>query len=305
MEEKGDGSRMYSLFERMHLTHMSGHVSAPTRSAISLRSFILLVFCAVFLVSTLPVTTLASHSAGEVLYHQDFTRVSTAHLAGIRAGSANAQESQIGVTTDGLVIDPNGERRTYAILPEIENTDTYTVDLTFRFRSVHRTNGYFAFLLTCTGDKPSNVTPVVLRADGAVDGFGDLDNAIVQHYKNGDPIRLTIPVVDGVLHSLTISSGTDSQTLERTSLLRIPDGNCGFCVRNASVLIEDTAILYGTDYEMPTGYYATHSYAEDDGARTDILSPATGDTAVYLLPAALGCAIFLCACCMRLRRHIF
>lgn len=264
-----------------------------TSIVISLRSFILLVSCAVLLVYILPIASFAAYSAGEVLYHQDFTHVSTAHLAGIRAGKANAQESQLGVTTDGLVIDPNGDQRAYAILPDIDNTDTYTVDLTFRFRSVHRTNGYIAFLLTCTGAKPSNVTSVILRVDGSVDDFGTLDNTIVQHYKNGDPIRLTIPVVDGVLHSITISSGTETQTLERTSLLRIPNGNRGFCVRNASVLVEDVAILYGTDYEMPTGYYAIHSYAEDNGARTDILSPATGDSDIYLLPVALGCTILL------------
>ena len=285
---------MSSLFERIQRTCVSGAVSVRNYIAISLRSFILLIFCTVFLMHMLPITAYAAHSAGEVLYHQDFTRVSTAHLAGIRAGNANAQESRIGVTVDGLVIDPNGERRTYAILPEIANTDTYTVDLTFRFRSISRTNGYFAFLLTCTRDRPSNITAVVLRADGSVDDFGNLDNEIVQHYENGDPIRLTIPVVDGVLHS---------QTLERTSLLRIPDGSRGFCVRNASVLIEDTAILYGTDYEMPTGYYATHSYAEDDGARTDILSPATGDADVYLLPLTFACTALLFTG-MKIRRHI-
>lgn len=294
---------MSSLFERIQRTCVSDAVSVRNCIAISLRSFILLIFCTVFLMHMFSITAYAAHSAGEVLYHQDFTRVSTAHLAGIRAGNANAQESRIGVTVDGLVIDPNGERRTYAILPEIANTDTYTVDLTFRFRSISRTNGYFAFLLTCTGDRPSNITAVVLRADGSVDDFGNLDNEIVQHYENGDPIRLTIPVVDGVLHSLTISSGMDTQTLERTSLLRIPDGSRGFCVRNASVLIEDTAILYGTDYEMPTGYYATHSYAEDDGARTDILSPATGDADVYLLPLMFACTALLFTG-MKIRRHI-
>ena len=96
---------MSSLFERIQRTCVSGAVSVRNCIAISLRSFILLIFCTVFLVHMLPITAYATHSAGEVLYHQDFTRVSTAHLAGIRAGNANAQESRIGVTVDGLVID--------------------------------------------------------------------------------------------------------------------------------------------------------------------------------------------------------
>lgn len=282
---------MYSHFENFSLPHMvftcslfgnSIHLPMRKQAMMMLRSTFCFLFCSIFLLFMLPTPIFAAYTPGEVLYHQDFTRVSTANLANIRAGSSNSPDAQIGVTDDGLVINPNSDRRTYAILPEIENTDTYTIELTFRFQKTYTTNGYFAFLLTCTGDKPSNVTAVVLRADGSIDDFGTLNNTFVQHFKNNDEIRLTIPVVDGVLHTLKLTCGTETETLERSSLLRIPDGYRGFCVRNASVLIEDTAILYGTDYEKPTGYFATHSYAEDDGARTDMLSPATGDRHQYL-----------------------
>ena len=242
-----------------------------------MRAIFCTVFCVILIAFSLTIPAFAGYTPGEVLYHQDFTRVSTASLAGIRGGSVNDEAAQIGVNEDGLVILPKGDKRTYAILPEIENTDTYTIDLTFRFLDVHAANGYFAFLLTCTGEKPSNVTAVRFRADGSIDDFGELNKEIVRHYKAGDAIRAVIPVVDGVLHTVTVSCGGQSQTLERASLLRIPDGSRGFCVRNANVLIEDTAVLYGTDYEKPTGYYATHSYAEDDGARTDVLSPSTSD----------------------------
>ena len=267
-----------------------------------MRAFFRTVFCAIMLILSLATAVLADHTAGEVLYHQDFTRVSTASLAGLRVGSANDTHAQIGVREDGLAIQPNGDKRTYAILPEIENTDTYTIDLTFRFLDIHATNGYFAFLLTCTGEKPSNVTAVVFRADGSLDDFGDLNKEIVQHYRDGDAIRAIIPVVDGVLHTVTVSCGGQSQTLERTSLLRIPDGNRGFCVRNANVLIEDTAVLYGTEYEKPTGYYATHSYAEDDGARTDVLSPSTADHhAAFRCMALFSAAVLICTCKRRIR----
>ena len=270
-----------------------------------IHAFFCTILCMVFIALSLTTSVFAGYTPGEVLYHQDFTRVSTASLAGIRAGSVNDELAQIGITENGLVIAPNGDKRTYAILPEIESTDTYTIDLTFRFQDVHAANGYFAFLLTCTGEKPSNVTAVRFRADGSIDDFGELNKEIVQHYKDGDAIRAVIPVVDGVLHTVTVSCGGRSQTLERASLLRIPDGNRGFCVRNANVLIEDTAVLYGTDYEKPTGYYTTHSYAEDDGARTDVLSPSTSDHhAVFRCMALFSAAMLVWTRKRRVRRAL-
>lgn len=256
------------------------------------------LLCFPLVILFLSVTALpafASYVEGEVLYRQDFTKVSTASLAEVRAGSANSTDAFIGVTVDGLLIDPCGDWRTYAVLPEIPCTENYTVTFSFRFGESYTTNAYFAFLLTCTGEKPSNVTAVIFRIDGSVDDFGNLTDSIVQNYKNGETVHVTIPIADAVLHTVTVSCGDETQTLERTSLLRIPEGNRGFCVRNASVLVEETAIMYGTEYDTPTGYYAVHSYAEDNGARTDLplFSPETNDSlryAAYFAP--IGFLVF-------------
>ena len=45
---------------------------------------------------------LAIGKAGEVLYHQDFTDVSTASIAGIRKGTVSSENTTVVVTADAL-----------------------------------------------------------------------------------------------------------------------------------------------------------------------------------------------------------
>lgn len=246
----------------------------------------IVLFVAALLVSS--VTIFAGQTeyvSGEVIYHQDFSEISDISLSGIKMGTASTKQSSLVCNNDTFSINTFDDGRVYAILPEADWTDSFTVEFDFSFKNVASSNGYIALMLTSTGEKPGNITSVVFRAKGSVDNFEDVSEDIAKSMKNGEKITVKIPVEKGVFHKIVISANGVSQELERDSILLVGSGNRGFTVRNASVEISEVYIVNGTGYTEKTGYWAENSYIEDDipvdaGAENDTeKSPATGNTA--------------------------
>lgn len=248
--------------------------------------------CAVLFAATLLLTSApvfagqTEYDSGEVIYHQDFSEISDISLSGIKKGTSSTKQSALVCNNDVFSINTFDDGRVYAILPEVNWTDSFTVEFDFAFKEIASTNGYIALMLTSAGEEPGNITSVVFRAKGSVDDFDDVSEEIAKSIQDGEKITVKIPVEKGVLHKITLSADGVSQELERDSIILIGSGNRGFTVRNASVEIAEVYIVNGTGYTEKTGYWAENSYIEDDvpmeaesenGTET---APATGDAAV-------------------------
>ena len=101
-----------------------------------------------------------------------------------------------------------------------------------------------------------------------------------------------IPVENGVVHSIELTSGKTTCTVQRDSLMRIAEGNRGFGVRNASAEITEVYVVSGTGYTAKTGTYAEQCWADDvcgngDGAG----APATGEGMYLAWTAGLSGAV--------------
>lgn len=238
-------------------------------------------------------------SVGEVLYHQNFGAVKDIVESGIRVGSASSENSLIACPNESLEIHTYDTGRVYVMLPDAENVDdgSYTIEFTFRFTDIHTENGFIAPILTCRGDEPTNISSVVIRADGTVDGFDLPDEELREAIADGEMIGVKIPVDSWVMHKIILSVGDTEYTLERDNVLVINDGSMGFVVRNTDVAVDEVYVVYGTDYSEKLGYYAENSYATDDspavsGEQNEEYSPETGDdTALMIVFAAVSGAI--------------
>ena len=114
----------------------------------------------------------AADSVGEVLYHQDFSVISSASAAGVEAG-ANTSGGEVAVRDAALAVRGHDAHRVYAILPETADLpDTYTYEVTFRFTPRDEgvvENGYISFLLSCAGEDLSEVLGFRIRTNGNVE----------------------------------------------------------------------------------------------------------------------------------------
>lgn len=221
---------------------------------------------------------LADGAAGEVLYHQDFSDVSTASIAGIRKGTVSSENMSVVVTEDALGLYSADDRRGYALLPEIPWTESHTIEFSFRFTESLTTKGYLSFLLTSWGEEPTNISAAVFRVNGTIDEFSDPSVAMQKKIRDGELIQVVIPVENGVVHSITLTSGKTTCTVQRDSLMRIADGNRGFGIRNASAEITEVYVVSGTGYTAKTGTYAEQCWADDAcGSGDSAVSPPTGD----------------------------
>jgi len=235
-----------------------------------------------------------AYAVGEVLYHQDFSCISSAKAAGVMKGTAGSRYSVLSVQENMLQMLSVDDERTYALLPDVAWTESHTIEFTFRFTDVLAANGYMAFLLTCWGDKPENISAIVIRANGSIDGFGELSSGMVEKIQSGALIHVTIPIQKGVLHSITLESEEETCVAERGTLLRIGEGKRGFSVRNASAAVKEVYIVNGTGYTAKTGVYAEASFADDktsDGE--DVISPPTGDIFWISVLAVLCSVVFM------------
>lgn len=229
-----------------------------------------------------------SYKPGEVLYRQDFADVSgkPIYKAGIRKGTNSSPNSVLLLDDDMLQIVTKDDLRTYAILPEMPWTDSYTIEFTFRFEDVRSSRGFLAFLLTSWGEEPSNITSLIIRANGTVDDFGPLSDEIVGAIQSGEEmIHVEIPIENGVLHEVTLKAGKAECTVERESLRRITEGNRGFGVRNLTACVGEVYVVNGTGYTAKTGALKDMSWSEDPANAELTEAPPTGDPVwVFVCP---------------------
>lgn len=253
---------------------------------------------AAFLLFSVPISAGDSvYIQGEVIYHQDFSVLSDFNLSGIQKGTAGSPNSSFSCNDGVLRIETHDDGRVYAILPSSDWTKNFTIEFEFSFRNSTNPNGYLAVMLTSSGEEPTNISQITIRAKGKIDDFDPLSKEMAEHIQNGGAVTVAIPVKDGVVESLLLSANGITEELHRTSLLLIGSGNRGFTVRNADVDISEIFIVNGTDYSNKTGHYAEKSYASDAPVSDDpITAPETGDSlpvAAFAAMAAVSLAAII------------
>ena len=243
----------------------------------------------------------AGNTEGEVLYHQSFSDISAPEYAGIRKGLSGADGFSLEIADKLLVVNNYNDIKAYAIFPSVSSDDDYTIVYSFKFTEIFKQNGYVGFMLTCSGDEPSNITSALIRADGNCGDFGELGGELSEHISAGDLITVTIPVEQNTLHEMKVSCGEISETLILENVVDISKGNFGFVVRNASVGIESIYIVNGVGYVRMTGNLAVKSTWSDDAPYSESFSvdtysasiDARNDTAPQTADA-LGFEVLLC-----------
>ena len=258
------------------------------------RIFVLLL--TVFLVLSLAFSvSAAAYGIGEVLYHQDFGSISSmpTEITGIRKGTNSSPDSMLWLNNSALYMITNDDLRTYALLPEIPWTESYTIEFDFWLCDPLSTRGYLAFMLTCWGEEPSNITSLMIRADGTIDDFGTLTPEMTEILqKQQEMVHVEIPIENGILYEVTLSAGDTSCTLQRQSLKRITEGNRGFCIRNTSAAIGEVYVVNGTGYTAKSGEYAMSSWSDDPSHTLMDPAPPTGESVwLFLGPVVTGTAL--------------
>ena len=208
----------------------------------------------------------ADHSAtsGEVLYHQDFSKISNIAFSGIKIGTQSTESAFIDCPGDDLSIRIYNKGRVYLILPQIERSANYTVEFDFSFTGHESNNGYIAFMLNCRGEEPTNISSVIIRNSGSVTDFAEPDPELSEAIASGKNVHVAIPIDNNVLHKIVLTVGEDEYTLERDKVLVIPSEGFGFEARNTNVNVSEVLVVNGVDYAEKSGYYAEHSFATDE-----------------------------------------
>lgn len=262
---------------------------------------------------TVATVSAAERTVGEVLYHQDFSVLSELARSGIVRGTSGSEKAGLSCTGDTLELNTVDNERVYALLPSSGADSSYTVEFDFSFSDIVSENGYLGYILTCRGTEPTNVTAVVIRANGTIDDFEEPDEELKKAISSGEKIGVRIPIENDVFHELELTVGGKSYTLERDNVKVLEDGGSGYVVRNASVEIGEIYIVNGVGYTKKTGVYAKSSYASDapvtvssasvDTDDTSETSPDTGDTTVPYAIATLALAMGLFWSAGSLRLH--
>lgn len=258
-----------------------------------------IVLSALLIICILPLSAAAA-TPGEVMYRQDFSDISYPEYAGIKKGTSGEDGCSIEIDGGMLAINNFNDIRAYAIFPQIDTGADYTVIFKFKFTELFKSNGYAAFMLTCTGDEPSNITSALVRANGNCDDFGTMGEELCESVKSGEIVTVTIPIEDRTLHEMKISCNGITETLIKEKVVDIPEGKFGFAVRNASVAVEEVVIVSGINYPRLTGEFAIRSTWSDDSpyAQAGVIgeafsvycrdtAPQTSDDAAKLCAAVI------------------
>lgn len=192
-------------------------------------------------------------AAGEVLWHQSFADVSDYNKSGFTTGTSTAESATVAVKDDALQIRCMDGGRAYVILPAVKRGPSYTAEFTFRFTESGMENGSLSFLVNCRGEEPSNITAVVIRSTGTVDGFPDPEPAVADAIRKGRAVTVEIPIEAGAFHRVKLTAGDVSCTLESSDLVMIAQESMGFAVRNYGAAITDVWIVNGCGYTEKTG----------------------------------------------------
>lgn len=256
-----------------------------------------------FLVCSLCVLPLsaAEYAEGEVLFAARYEDYTSIRDTGLRFGTASWSGAGADLSDGSLCIRSASDRKTYLLLPEdIPFTDTYTIIYEFRFAEIAEMGGYCGFILTSSGDAPSNRTELLLRASGACDGAGQFGEAISSALTAGDPVQVTIPIRHGMMSEIRLRAGDTEETLAMDNVRTVAAGRRGFVLRNVSVDIHTVKIVSGVDYETESGYYAEYSYIAPQPEDPGLVSPPTGD-GVWCAFLSVGCVC--AALCLLVRRR--
>ena len=248
---------------------------------------------------------------GEVLYHQDFSVISSASAAGVLYGG-NTEGGEVAVRGDDLVIRGHDAFAVYALLPETEPyPDSYTVEFTFRFEPREEdvvSNRYISLLLSASPENLSGSVGVRIRANGRIEledprshksEFGVLSEEnkekLLRAVQTGDSIHVSVPVEDNRMRSVRFTVDGESFSCHREEDFVLPqNGRIGFLVRNAYAAVEEVWVVAGVDYTEKTGTYAAESWRDDGktGPEDPPYAPPTGDAVPgYLLIIAAGLLI--------------
>ena len=248
----------------------------------------------------MPVFASDTYTDGEVLFAARYGDYTSLRDTGVRLGTSSWEGGGVRLEDGYLRIHSSSDQKTYLLLPEeIPHTDTYTVVFTFRFSEVAEERGYCGFLLSASGDAPSNRTELIFRANGESDKTGQFGDGIRTALAGGEEVRMEISVRHSMLTEITAVAGDVSETLKLENVRAVPTGRRGFVFRNASCDIREIKIVCGVGYEKETGFYAENSYVAPPGEGTDPVAPPTSD--VWWLPAVP--AILSGAILCRKRRH--
>jgi len=235
---------------------------------------------------------------GEVLYHQDFGDLADLSDSTIRLGTASAPSAALSCPGEYLEIRTYDGGRAYVLLPAMEMVEdaSYTLEFSFCFENTRRNDGYLSVMLTCRGEEPTNITTLIIRADGTVDDFSVPDEKVGDAIRRGEVVDVKIPLPSGVLHEMTLTAPNGSScTVKRDNVQVISYENVGFLVRNTDVRINEIFVVNGTGYENKTGPYAEDSTEQtagdhpSGGNQSGENAPQTGDgTVLWILVTALS-----------------
>ena len=251
-------------------------------------SGIFIILTIISLIFSQTVLCAASDKDGYVIYHQNFADVSSLSEAGMKKGTDGEWGFSLSIREGDMLIDNYSDQKAYVIMPIINHPETYTVVFTYQFIDAVSDNAYVAFMLTCSGDKPENITSAVIRANGNCGDFGKLGNKISEKISAGEEVTVTIPIENGNLHEMQVSCGGERETLILENIVSVTPGNMGFIVRNASVAVSEIYLIKGTGYESLSGEYVQNSTALDksanqNGAANEITAPQTLDMTRYYI----------------------
>lgn len=237
-----------------------------------------------------------SESVGTVLYHQNFSEISNISNSGIKIGTQSTNSAFIDCPGEDLNIRVYNKGRVYLIFPETERGSSYTVEFAFSFDGRESDNGYVAFMLTCRGAEPTNVSSVVIRQNGTVDDFESPDPALLSAISSGETVYVTIPIENNVLDQIHMTVGDATYILARETVLVLSNENFGFAARGVSVIIDEVFVVSGVGYTEKSGYYSDNSFATDEnpviseGYET---SPDTSDDMPVMVWIVAGSVIAL------------
>ncbi|MBP3377290.1 MAG: hypothetical protein J6L96_00930 [Clostridia bacterium] len=201
---------------------------------------------------------------GEVLYHQDFADIGEFKNSGIKVGSLSSTAAEYGCRGEYFTVATKDNGRVYMILPEVYHSSTYTVEFSMKFTDTTNAVGYIAFMLTCRGEEPTNISSLVFRADGTIDDFSEIPKELSEAIAAGEDVEVIIPVENDILYRIIVTVGDNAYTLERDSMLVISDGGMGFMYRHIGASVREVYIVNGVGYTEKIGDYADNSFATDD-----------------------------------------
>lgn len=246
-----------------------------------------------------------AYEDGRVLFAARFKDYSYRSETGTALGTLSWPEAKVTLADGVLHVRSSSDQKTYLLLPEeIPSADTYTVVYEFRFSDVAEPGGYCGFILTSSGDGPSNRTELILRANGSCDGVGQFSDAMAAALQSGTFVRVTIPIRHGMLSEIRLSADGQEEVLDMANVRTVAEGRRGFVFRNASADLRLVKVVAGVDYASETGYYAKYSYrapdAVPDTEDEEIVAPPTGEKTAWLIVAVLATGGLLC---FRRRRY--